>query len=122
MNDDLPKKQESIPTSALYGVAIIQALICLVGWFMFGSHGLSWLLWVILMGSVGIYIGLGIFARKAPFTAACIGTVLFASYLSYQWLQGVPWSAAPIYRLPVACLLLIALFKGWQEQQAKARS
>ena len=117
MKEDSPKKQESTTTSALFGVAVIQLLIVLVGWFMFGPHGLTWLLWVILMGSVGTYIALGIIARKTPFLAACIGSGLFATYLTYQTFQGVPLAAALIYRLPVTSFLLIALVAGWRQQQ-----
>jgi hypothetical protein len=117
MNEDPPTKQESVTTSALFGVAVIQLLIVLVGWFMFGPHGLSWFLWVLLMGSVGTYVALGIIARKAPLGAACIGAGLFATYLAYQTLLGVPLSAALIYRLPVTALLLVALIASWKQQQ-----
>jgi hypothetical protein len=113
--------------SILFGVAVIQLVVGLVGWFVYRvnpdmdipqlrgflytfQHGsFTWVDWALTFNGV-IYIVLGIAARWSTVAAALLGTALYAGFLGLQVFQsGSFLTAGLIAKIPVATLLLAAI-------------
>jgi hypothetical protein len=94
--------------SALFGVAAIQILVGLLGWFMYSPH-FGWLDWIVTI-SGAIYIALAIAARWTRLSAAIVAAALYAVYLGYQASQNIDllWGGW-IIKVPIVILLLAAL-------------
>ncbi|MCB1279137.1 hypothetical protein [Prosthecobacter sp.] len=96
-------------TSALFGVAIIQALIGFVGYLSFDWRRFTWFQWAIML-SAFLYIALGIAAKKHPRLAVGLGIGFFVAYLLAQALIHPPLVfAGLIHKIPVSVLLLTGL-------------
>ena len=95
--------------SALFGVAAIQILVGLLGWFMY-SPQFGWLDWIVTI-SGAIYLGLAFAARWTRLFAAIVGAAFYGVYLGYQASQNVDllWRGW-IIKGPIVILLLAALF------------
>ncbi len=102
------RKDKNPTASALFGVAAIQGMVGVLGWYLHsGSFG--WLDWVITFSSA-IYIALGIAARWVRLPVALIGVGLYAAFLAFQALRSVGLLMSGfIFKIPVVVLLLVAV-------------
>ncbi len=103
-------KQGAMDTSsALFGVAAIQALIGFMGWLGMDWKKFSWMQWTLML-SAFIFAGLGILAKKFPLLAIGLGGGLFLAYLlSQAAVSFALLTSLLVYKLPVCGLLMIGL-------------
>jgi hypothetical protein len=102
------RADKNVTASALFGVAAIQIILGLLGWFMYSAE-FGWLDWVITF-SGAIYIALGIAARWARFPATIIGAVLYAGFLTLQASRSVDLlMSGLIFKIPIVILLVVAV-------------
>jgi hypothetical protein len=118
---DFPMQPDKNPTaSALFGVAAIQLLVGLLGWFMYSAQ-FGWLDWIVCLSGV-FYIGLAVAARWFRLAAALIATVVFGIYLGYQASVNVEllWRGW-IIKAPIGILLLMALLSAFRYRAKRQR-
>src|SRR4051794_20656592 len=124
--------------SILFGVAAIQLVVDLVGWFVHRVNPdvdipqLRWFLytfqhvsftgvdWALTFSGV-IYITLGIAARWSAVAAALFGAALYLGFLGLQGFQSASFpTAGLITQIPVATLLLAAIVLALRRPAAEA--
>ena len=116
------RKGANLTASLLFGVAALQLLVGLLGWFVH-SHDtdmdelrwvvysydrarFGWLDWAITFSGV-IYAVFGIAACWAPLPAALAGVGIYGAFLALQSAQNSHWqSAGLVTKIPVVILLL----------------
>lgn len=125
---DMQLVRDKNPTaSILLGVAAIQLVVSLVGWFAhrvnpdmdvpelkwvlysFQRGAFTWVDWAFAL-SGAVYIALGVAAWWARVPAALLGAVLYAGLLVLQSFEGADvLRAGLVAKIPTAMLLLVAL-------------
>ena len=103
------KKDKNPVSSALFGVAAIQAVVGFLGWNIY-SPNFAPIDWVITF-SFAFFIALAILACYARVPAAVIAVVLYAAFLLFQASVNIQLlMAGLIFKIPNLILLLVALF------------
>jgi hypothetical protein len=131
-------KDANLTTSVLFGVAALQLLVGLLGWFVH-SHDpdieelrwfvysydrtrFGWLDWAVTFSGV-IYAVFGIVARWAPLPAALAGAGIYGAFLALQSAQNVHWQAAGLVtKIPVVILLLAGVASASKHLMHKRES
>lgn len=105
------RRDKNTTASALFGVAVIQLLVGIGGWYLYS--GQLGLFDRIVCFSGAFYILLGIAARWFRFPAALIGALLYAAFLAIQASQSVDLlMTGLIFKIPIVILLLLALISA----------
>jgi hypothetical protein len=95
--------------SALFAVAAIWCVWGFLYWRRCHDY-FGWSDWLLVVLSVGIYLLLGIHARRSRLAAAFIGAGLYASLVTFQAFQSVDQlMGGLIFKMPIAVLLLLAV-------------
>jgi len=101
------KKRHHV-SSALYGVAAIQALVGVIGWAIYAPR-FTIADWVLTLSFL-IFLVLAILARSLPRMSAVIAGTLYASFLLLQACTSVELLfRGMIFKVPIVLLLIIAL-------------
>jgi hypothetical protein len=107
-------RRSNVVSSALLGVAAIQGIVGLMGWWMYSwqFRPIDWL----VTFSFAIYGALAIWARWKPTTAALNGMLLYGAFLALQGLTSVKLLFTGLqFKVPIVVLLLVALCAAlWQ--------
>jgi hypothetical protein len=99
------RKDKHSVSAALFGVAAIQGVVGLFGWWIHGAF-FEPIDWVITF-SFAVFVGLALLARRAKIAAAVMGAGLYVVFLSYQGLVSTELlKAGLVFKVPI-CLLLV---------------
>ena len=101
------QKDKNPVASALFGVAVLQGFVGLLGWFTF-SPQFNWFDWLLTF-SFAYYLLLGILARWARLPAALLGAIPYAALLALQATQSLDFLLTGLlFKIPVIILLAVA--------------
>lgn len=104
--------------SALFGVAAIQCASGLSQWWRWRDY-FGWANWLLVSLTVGVFLLLGIHARRSQLAAAYIGAGLYAPLVAlYAYWSVDELVGDLIFQIPVAALLLIAILFALRHQVA----
>ena len=106
-------------TSALFGVAAIQATVGLIGWFIYSPEfqPIDW----IATFSFAVYFAFGVWARWRPKPATLSAALSYAAFLGVQArisldLLFTGW----IFKLPICVLLIVAFVSARQTRAPRS--
>ncbi len=105
------RSTKSSAPSALGGVAAIQCIVGLLGWWLH-SYELNWVGHLISFSFL-IFVVLAIWARWAPLTPSVIAAGLYGTLLAEQAMFAPELLAAGwIFKAPIVVLLVVAVVSG----------
>jgi hypothetical protein len=112
-------RKDKRPTAALlFGVAVIQFLLSVLGWSIYGVS-FTWHDWLVTFGFVA-YALLGVWACWTPVAPAVIGLLLYTTFLSVQGYRDLEllkcgWE----FKAPMLLMLLIAAVAAFATGQTE---
>jgi len=115
------RKDKHPVSAALFGVAALQGVVGLFGWWI---HGLFFepIDWVITF-SFGLFVGLALLARRAKVAAAVIGTGLYVVFLVFQGFVSVELlMTGLVFKIPICLLLLVAVVFAFKQTREPSES
>ena len=104
----MPKKYDHPVSSALMGVALIQAVVCFLGWMTYGPT-FTPIDWLVTFSFI-LFGGLALWARKARVPAALCAAGLYGVFLLWQATCSMELlKAGMIFKVPIVILILVAV-------------
>ena len=104
-------RSSNATSSALLGVALIQGIVGLLGWWLY-SFRFGPLDWVITF-SFAVYVILAVWARWQAVPAAVVGAIFYGAFLVEQGLTSRELLLTGLqFKVPNVALLLFALVAG----------
>jgi hypothetical protein len=114
------KKDKNIVSSALLGVAVIQAIVGFLAWYIYNPALFS--VTGMIISSFAFFTLLAILARIKPVIAAVTAILLYGCILLLQAIIDVrALMSGLVFKIPILLLLLIALVSALRKKQENER-
>ena len=115
------RKDKHPVSAALFGVAAIQGVVGLFGWWIRGPF-FEPIDWVITF-SFALFVGLALLARRAKVAAAVTGIALYVLFLVFQaFVSAELLKAGLVFKVPICVLLVGALVFAFKQTTEPSES
>ena len=115
------RKDKHPVSAALFGVAALQGVVGLFGWWIHGPF-FEPIDWVITF-SFGLFVGLALLARRAKVAAAVIGMGLYVVFLVFQgFVSAELLMTGLVFKVPICLLLVGAVVLAFKQTRELSES
>jgi hypothetical protein len=113
------KSKLDTPSTALFGVALVQGIAGFYLWSTFGWEPLSLGMRIFALAGI-FYFVLALVAKIAPLTAAVVGLIPYLIYLGLQAATDIRLlTGGWVHKVPITVFVLSALFAALRQRRRR---